>query len=205
MMGMSSLVARFAALRRNDQGVAAVEFALIVPFLIVLYLGSMEAASLFTVDKRVSSVAATIGDLVSQWDPDDGTMPVADLTDYMNASTGILAPYSTTGLKIVVTLVQVKNDGTTKVLWSRANAAGTVKTTGHQYAGLGATTEMNLVARGGCVVAAEASYSHLPLLGQVFETAVPLKHTNYFMPRFGSSVPISVGTALAIAACTSQT
>lgn len=210
MRAVRSLILVVRRFREEERAVAAVEFALIVPFLITLYLGSMEAAALFTVDKRVNSISSTVGDLVAQWDPDDGDLTTGSssgtLTDYLNASTGILAPYSTSGLKIVVSLVQVKNTGVTKVLWSKANAAGTVKTTGSTYADLGSTTQMNIVSKGGCVIAAEVSYSYLPVLGQVFKTALNLKHTNYFLPRFGSTKPIDLDTtSLANDACTNQT
>lgn len=203
---VESIVLIVKRFHREERAVAAVEFALIVPFLITLYLGSIEAAALFTVDKRISSISSTIGDLVAQWDPEDGDLTASTMTDYLNASTGILAPYPTTGLKIVVTLVQVKNTGVTNVLWSKANSSGTVKTTGASYTDLGSTTQMNSVSRGGCVVAAEVSYSYKPLLGQVFTTALNLKHTNYFLPRFGSTEPIDLDTtSLATDACTKQT
>jgi hypothetical protein len=56
------------------------------------------------------------------------------------------------------------------------------------------------------VVAAEVIYSYKPLLGQVFKTALNLKHTNYFLPRFGSTEPIDLDTTtLATTACTKQT
>jgi hypothetical protein len=46
----------------------------------------------------------------------------------------------------------------------------------------------------------------LPVLGQVFKTALNLQHTNYFLPRFGSSAPIDLDTTtLASDACTKQT
>jgi Flp pilus assembly protein TadG len=204
-----SIVHRF---RDEDRAVAAVEFTLIVPFLIFLYFGSMEAAALFTVDKRVSSISSTIGDLVAQWDPGDGDLTTGTggkLTDYMNAATGILAPYPTSGLQIVITLVQVKNDGSTKILWSRANSGGVAKTAGNPYTGLGSTTEMNKVSKGGCIVAAEVQYSYLAVLGQVFDTPMNFKHTNYFLPRFGSSSPIKLDTTtttqLPANSCTKQT
>lgn len=203
-----SLCASFARLlgrlRRDNEAVAAVEFALIAPFLLMLYLGSMEAAVLFSVDRRVNSISATIGDLVSQWDPSDKKLKTATLTDYLNASTGILSPYSTSGLAIVVSLVKVnKTTGVTSVLWSRTNANGVAKTEDQPYPGLTADLEINKVARGGCIIAAEVTYPYVPLLGQVFPNAIRLGHTNYFMPRFGSDPPIELETkSLASKACT---
>ena len=196
--GIHSLATRF---RRSEEGVAAVEFALIIPFLITLYMGSIEAASLFTVDKRVNSLSATMGDLVAQWDPEkEGTLSTTALNNYMAAATGILAPYSSTGVQIVVSFVKVNkaanagDGGTTNVLWSKANAAGTKKTAGQPYTDLTLTSEMNkmLAKSGGCVVAAEVKYSYTPVLGQVFKTAITMTHTNYFLPRFGNTAPIQM-------------
>ena len=43
-----------------------------MPVLITLYFGSLEASALLTADKRVNTISSTVGDLVGQWDPDDG-------------------------------------------------------------------------------------------------------------------------------------
>jgi Flp pilus assembly protein TadG len=209
---LRNAVLAFRRLRRDEAGVAAVEFALVMPLLILLYVGSIEAAALFTVDKRVSSLSSTIGDLVAQWDPEDGDLTTgadSTLSNYMNASIGIMTPYPTTGIQIVVSMVQVKDDGATEVLWSTANAAGTAKTLNEEYddASLDDTTRMNFVSRGGCVIAAEVTYAYLPLLGMVFDTALTLRHTNYFLPRYGSDDPIDIDAsdpALASDACTNQ-
>ena len=209
--GLKNIVLAARRLQRDDQAVAAVEFALIVPLLITLYLGSIEAAALFTVDKRVSSISSTVGDLVAQWDPETegtlGTGSGGEHTDNMNASTGIMTPYTTSGLTIVVSLVQVKDNGTTKVLWSTANT-GSAKTVNQPYtdASIADTTEMNAVSRGGCVIASEVTYSYLPVLGAVFTTAINLRHTNYFLPRFGSDNPINLdSTSVPADGCTNQT
>jgi Flp pilus assembly protein TadG len=195
------LVAR--NLGRGEEGTAAVEFALIMPFLLLLYFGSMEASALFTADKRVDSISATIGDLVSQWNPKDGKVPTAALNDYFAASTGLINPYPPTGVKIVVSLVEVKANGTTKVLWSQGYGGGTARTVNQPYVPLTASSQMNQMARGGCVVASETSYSYLPIAGQVFTTALNLAHTNYFLPRYGATYPIDLETtSLAASACT---
>jgi Flp pilus assembly protein TadG len=190
-------------LARREDGTAAVEFALVMPFLLLLYFGSMEASSLFTADKRIDSISATVGDLISQWDPKDGKIATATLNDYFAASTGLITPYSPTGVEIVVSFVEVKADGTTKVLWSQGYGGGTAWTVNNAYTPLVVTSQMDQMARGGCIVAAETSYSYKPLLGQVFTTALNLKHTNYVLPRYGAGYPIDLQTtSLAANACT---
>jgi Flp pilus assembly protein TadG len=194
MRALIDLICRFG---KNERATAAVEFALITPFLLTLYLGSMEAGALFTVDKRVNTISATVGDLVGQWDPDDGKLYTTATTDtlqtYFAAAKGIMAPYSTTGVKQVVSLIFVKSDGTTKVIWSKANGTGaTARTQGASYSALGASTMTNQVARGGCIIASEMSYSYKPLLGAVFTVALNLSHVNYFIPRYGATTTIQV-------------
>lgn len=60
---MRRLWRRFLAERR---GAAALEFALVVPFLLVLYLLSMEFSLAIEVSKKVSRVASQVADLVTQ-------------------------------------------------------------------------------------------------------------------------------------------
>jgi Flp pilus assembly protein TadG len=203
MTALRRLTALFHRFRSEEKAVAAVEFALIMPFLLALYFGSMEAAALYTADKRVNSISSTIGDLVSQWDPNDGNLPVTTLSDYLSASTALMTPYTSTGLKIVVSLIEVKSDGTTNVLWSQANAAGTARVVGSAFSPLTSSTMMNQLAQGGCIIAAESSYSYMPVLGQVFTTALNLSHVNYFLPRYGAIYPINLSsTSLSASACT---
>jgi len=202
-MLIRSLLDRVRDFRRNERGVAAVEFALIMPFMLALYLGSMEASALFTADKRINTISATVGDLVSQWDPNTTAVPQATLTGYFDAARAIIAPYSSTGVKQVVSLIFVKADGTTKVLWSVANGTGaTARTLNVAFAPLATTTTTDIVARGGCIIAAETQYSYKPLLGQVFTTALNLYHINYFIPRYGATGVIQLwNTSLVATAC----
>lgn len=187
---ISPIVSRF---RRGERGTAAVEFALITPFLLSLYFGSMEASALFTADRRVNTISASIGDLVSQWDPDDGTLPATKLAAYFSAAQYLVYPMSTTGLKQVVSYVKVNTDGTTSVIWSRAYNGGTPRNAGTTYP-LTATKQMNIVARGGYIICAEVYYPYKPMLAQVFVNVVNLYHENIYLPRFGSTQQIVAGT-----------
>src|SRR5215217_2949563 len=110
------LLARLRQLPCVDDGVAAVEFALILPIMLLVYVGSVEASALITMDRRVQSVAGAVGDLVAR---SDGSIPAATLTDYFRAAGAIMTPYPPAALRQVVTQVNVAANGTTTVAWSR--------------------------------------------------------------------------------------
>jgi Flp pilus assembly protein TadG len=178
---------RIAALRfaRAREAAAAVEFALITPFLITLYMGTIELSDLIAVDRRVTVISGTTGDLVART---DGNLPPATLTDYFKASEGIIMPYSKTGLKQVVTLVSV-NTATppvTTVKWSQAYNGGTARTVGQPYAGL--TTSITNLAKGSYIVVGETSYAYKPLLGWVVKNAINLHRESYYLPRFAACI-----------------
>jgi Flp pilus assembly protein TadG len=182
---MRRLLRRFG---RAEGAVAAVEFALILPFLLLLYFGSMEASSLFTVDHRVNTISGTVGDLVAQWNDQDGVIPTATLRDYFIAAQSIVIPYSATGLKQVISFVQVNKDGTTKVMWSCGYNGGAARPANGSYP-LAASSAMNTIARGSYVVAAETYYNYKPMMAQVFTSAIGLYRENFFMPRYGNAIP----------------
>lgn len=110
------LVDRLRKFRIVEQGAAAVEFALILPIMLVLYIGSVEASALISMDRRVQQIAGTLGDLVAR---NDTTISAAVLQDYFKAAGGLMTPYQTTDLRQVVSQIQVNADGTTKVIWSK--------------------------------------------------------------------------------------
>ena len=76
---------------RDRRGVSAVEFALILPTMIALYLGIAETGNAITVYRRMSAIASTAADLTAQ----TKTVSTADLDDIVSASSAILSPYPT--------------------------------------------------------------------------------------------------------------
>ena len=177
----ASLPRRFA---KTEQAAAAVEFALILPVMLVLYLGSMEASSLYTVDRRVTTISSTMCDLVSQADDE---ISQGGIDDYFEAAEGILIPYSRTNLKQVVSMVRVRNNGTTEVIWSRTSG-GTARTPGNSYP-LPADAQMNVIARDtGYLVVSETSYDYTPVFGAVIPGPVNLYRESFYLPRFGACI-----------------
>lgn len=175
----------FGKFARDNRAVAAVEFALILPLLVTLYFGTVEAAQLYTVDRRVATVASTMADLVSR---EQTCITTAKLNSYFNAATGIMQPYSTTTLKQVVSFMSVSSGGTVTIKWSKPYGTGaTARNTGTTTA-IGTQTQINTLARTkGWLVAAEIQYPYTPLYGVVIKN-INLAHTQYFLPRYEEEI-----------------
>lgn len=184
---LASTVARFCS---DHQGVAVVEFALVVPGMLALYIGAMESSMLITMDRKVQSVAGAVGDLVART---DGSVSSDELRDYFQAASGIMTPYPTTDVKQMVTVIEVLPSGATNVIWSREYlngvlSIGTVHKTGTTYA---LPAEMTIITQNSdnkYVVASEAVSSYKPLYGLVFDKAIPLYRENFYTPRSGKTI-----------------
>lgn len=187
---MSFLARLVRRLRRSESGTAAVEFALILPVMLLVYVGTLEASTLITMDRKIQSVTGAVGDLVSRADT---TLTAATLTDYFKAASGILTPYPTTDLVQVVTQVEIKTDGTTRVAWSRQYANGALTTSTKYLVNATRTIppEMINISKGKYIIVSESSISYLPLYGIVFKTAIPLYRENYYIPRFGGTITVN--------------
>ena len=121
---LRSLLGRFGEAR---EGAAAVEFALIVPFMLMLYVGSIELSDLINVDRRITVISVHCRRPRRPHRRVES--PQAELTDYFSAAEEIITPYSTTGLKQLITCVKISLDGTTAtVQWSKGSGGATERT-----------------------------------------------------------------------------
>jgi len=112
-----------AALRRNNSGLAAIEFAMIIPLMAVLFVGTNEFAAGVAVDRKVTLMARTLSDLTSQ----NTSVDDDKLTNFFNASKAIMTPYSPTPVLGTITELFI-NPSTLKarVQWSKGAEAHAV-------------------------------------------------------------------------------
>ena len=166
----------FAAFR-DARGVSAIEFALIAPVLLVLYVGAVEIGNVLTIDRRVGLVGSTAADLVAQ----KKTTSDSELNDVGNAAKSILTPYSTSPLKIVLTSVVADQNNNGKVAWSYASNGGTPRAKNSPY-----TVPPGLTQANSSVILAEVTYDFSPLLnlsGLPNPGFFKMSHTFYARPR----------------------
>jgi Flp pilus assembly protein TadG len=111
---------RLFRLACEESGVAAVEFSLILPIMITLWIGGVEVTGALSVDRRVSAFASSMGDLVAR----SKTISYAQVNDIFDLSEAAMFPYSDTGMSMRITAVDLDDDGNAKVAWSRARGTG---------------------------------------------------------------------------------
>ncbi|MFD2052758.1 TadE/TadG family type IV pilus assembly protein [Mesorhizobium calcicola] len=101
----------------DRRGIAAVEFALIMPILLIMYFVTMEASQAIETSKKVSRIGSMVADLVTQ----QPTVVKADIDAIMQIGTITLQPYNRSAPSITVTAIQVTTDATplVQVVWSR--------------------------------------------------------------------------------------
>ena len=109
----------------SRSGVSAVEFSLVAPLLILLFMGSIELPRAYMIGKRLDNATATMADLVSR-----GTY--TDLSPVFAALGAISNPYDVTRASVVLTAAgtyQTGSAATTQVC-SSAESNGQARATG---------------------------------------------------------------------------
>lgn len=183
-MGTDKLIStlrRMSCFVRDSNGVSAIEFAMIAPALILLYVGAVELGTGLTVYRRTSQVAATAADLTAQVK----TVTKSDIADIEAASSSILTPYSTTPLKIVLSSVVADSNNRGKVDWSCAST-GSARASGSYY-----PVPTGLTEADSSVIVAEVTYSYTGLLGltSIFNPgSFNMTRTFYSRPRKSTKV-----------------
>jgi Flp pilus assembly protein TadG len=165
-------------LLEDCRGVAAIEFAVIFPVMLVMFFGTVEFSSGVAVDRKVTLVARTLSDLTSQ------SISVADtdLTNFFAASYGILTPYSSTPTKATITELHIDPTSlAARVQWSKGTAP--------RASGSIVTIPTALAVADTYLIFSEVSYLYTPTVGYVMAKAgINLSDVAYTRPRQSNCV-----------------
>ena len=172
---MSRGAARFAEAR---SGLAAVEFAMLLPMMMTLYLGCVEITTAVATQRKVTLTARALADLPSQFT----AVTNADMSNILNAAADIIAPYAAAQLKSVVSELAIDANGQATVVWSDT-LNGTARTVGSVV-----NVPANLAVANTYLLLGEAQYSYNPAYGYVVTGTLTLSDQIYVRPRQSNSV-----------------
>lgn len=186
---LKALVGRrsFARFRREEGGMAAVEFAMIVPVMFFLFVGAVEFSQALTVDRRVTQSASSVADLVARVTRLDTTA----VDNLMKVVEQLISPYDVNALTVTVVSVKAENSGgpdpKMTVDWSRNNKTQTPYARGSVYSNI----PKGLISVGESVIVGEATYNYTPLIFNYFiQNAFSMEERFYLKPRQTSCVSL---------------
>jgi Flp pilus assembly protein TadG len=166
---------RFAT---DQRAVAAVEFGMVLPFLMIMAFGSIEVADGITVKNKLTHVTSSIGDLVAQ----SKVITDADMANLMNVTSAIMQPYPEAPLKVIVSGVLLDDNSNGTVLWSDAKNT-TPLTVGSAY-----NVPTDLKNPNTFLVVSESSYVYTPSVAYLITGDIPLQDRFFLKPRLVAKV-----------------
>jgi Flp pilus assembly protein TadG len=187
-------------------GIAATEFAVIVPVMLTMFFGLIELSSAVAVDRKVTLVARTLSDLTSQT---MSSVTATRLENFFAASSAILTPYSVTPTEPTISEIYVDASKVAKIQWSVS--ATIVLESGAPKATLTASSRKKgdvvvipeaLAVAETYLIWSEVNYKYVPVVGYVMAKAgITLNDATFTRPRQSQCVDYPVPVAPAVA-CT---
>jgi Flp pilus assembly protein TadG len=111
------------------QGVAAVEFAMVLPVMVLMYLGMTELTFAVNTDRKITLLSRTLADLTGR----ATSVNASDMDTIFGAAVSVMAPHKGDNVKMVVSSIVVKDTGQVAggkpvlkgtVCWSAARGPG---------------------------------------------------------------------------------
>jgi Flp pilus assembly protein TadG len=168
----------FRRLLGDRSGVSAVEFALILPIMLTLYLGGNEFGHALTIKRKVTHVASTVADLITQ----SKSVTNADIENIFNVASAIMTPYSASDVTIRVAMIKIDADNNATVMWSAARHETPL------VADSPVTLPDEVDTADTYVLSTEVHFPYHPAIGFTLTGPIDLWDLFYLRPRQGSYV-----------------
>jgi Flp pilus assembly protein TadG len=160
----TNLCASLTRLVRDQRGLAAIEFAMLLPLMLTLYLGGVELSQAIGADRQGTSVNNS------------------EMTNILNAALAVVAPYPTSNLKVTVSSINVDAQGAGKIGWSDSYNS-TARPVNQAV-----TLPSALQIPNTTLIWGEVSYAYTPTIGYIITGTMTLKDQIYMRPRQSTTV-----------------
>ena len=168
---------RFA---RETKGLAALEFAILAPMMMLLLFGSMELIDMVLVNRRVQNVAASVSDVVAR----DTEVSNDEITGLWSASDVLIFPENATPMSLRITSITIISATSAQVLWSEGHGMA-ARAVGESITGL----PDEMMQPGSNIIMGEVEYPYSLPIGLVWDGEMTMRHTSYRRSRMVDPIP----------------
>jgi Flp pilus assembly protein TadG len=164
-MNLIQNLRRFA---RENKGVAALEFAIIAPLLMVpLLLGSVDLIDVMGANKRAQNAAASLADVVAR----DTEISNAELDSLWRGLDVLMYPNASGDMEIRISSISIDNASTARVVWSEGHGGMSGRTANSTV-----SLDSRMMVVGSSVIMVESVYKYDAPLGFLFQNQVRMSH-----------------------------
>lgn len=167
--------------RRNARGVAAVEFAMILPAMLAIYFGIVETGQGIMIDRKVAQLTRSLADLTAQ--AQGGQISNTEMNNIFDAAQTVMMPYNSVAPAMSVHHIVIDSAGVAKVCWSEQRNSTKLAR------GTTVSIPADLRLPNTSIMMAEASYEFTPVVGWIIKGGA-LKIGGdpiYMRPRLGKA------------------
>lgn len=182
-------------LQHDQCGIAAVEFALILPIMLLLFLGSFETTNLVLAYMKLEASAETVADLVAQTRVNT-VLQSTDFTNITNAAKQILTPLPTSGSVLKIAYASVTyNTGSAVIDWhTEVNSATPITTANIPNNASLANLGNQASGSTDSVIIVTLTYSYSSPFTYVLSSSYTLTESAFNRPRYMNCVPTYLNT-----------
>lgn len=168
-------------LRRGTRGVAALEFAMILPVMLAIYFGIVETGQGVMISRKVTQLTRSLADLTAQ--AQGGAISNTEMNNIFDAAQTVMMPYVSVSPKMSIHFIVIDSAGVARVCWSEQR--NSTKIARGQPAPVPADVRLPNTS----IVMAQASYEFTPVVGWVIKGgALTIGGDPIFMrPRLGKA------------------
>jgi Flp pilus assembly protein TadG len=163
---------------RHREGMSAVEFAIVLPFMLLLYIGGVELADGLAIQFRVTETARTVTDLTTQYVSIDS----ATMSSILGASAEVVAPYPSANMIVTVSEITTNGAGQGTITWS-CSLNGTPRPQNQSVTLPTALQTANIT-----LIWGEVTYPYAPGMGYTITGTINIYENTYFYPRLSTQV-----------------
>jgi len=192
-------------LKSHNRGIAAIEFAMVLPLMVLTYVGVGEISELLLSDRKVVTLARSLSDLTAQLK----TAADADISTIFSVAAPIMTPFSSSTVKMSISSVMFNTNAATPTVptalvgWTAVSQGGTARSCTVPLTVVPNNTKADVTnipsgvaVAGTTVIVADVAYPYVPMFGNniVPGGAITINQTTYMRPRNVTIIPYT-GTA----------
>jgi Flp pilus assembly protein TadG len=178
MRRLNDTCRRFTA---ATQGVAAIEFAMILPLLALIFLATFDGGRAIAAYMKMRAATYALASITNQY----ATIQATDMTSILGATSVVMAPYTSGTPAVKVSQIQISNKGVVSFEWSAAQG-----TTAHTVPSTPSPSPPSaMIVNGSYLILAEVSYTFSPLFGYFNSgSGITFSDSLYVTPRSVSCI-----------------